>query len=68
MPTILFETEHFPFEKQSGPGQIQTQDLCRPRLFRYLQAKLAGNAVKFEFIMNQDISDSVKQVVHTKKV
>ena len=29
-PTILFETEHFRFEK-TGPRQIQTQDLYRPR-------------------------------------
>ena len=27
-PTISFETENFPFEKKTSPGQIRTQELC----------------------------------------
>ena len=41
-PTILFETEYFPFEK--NPGQIRTHHLYRPRNIRYLQANLGANA------------------------
>ena len=59
-PSILFETEYFPFEKKTGPTQIPTQDLCRPRHNRYLQARVAGNAKKFEFTMNQDTNDTFK--------
>ena len=65
-PKILFETEYFTFEK-AGPGQIRTEDLCRPRHIRCLQAKMAGNALKFEFLMSHDTSDSVKQVINPKK-
>ena len=31
----LFEPEPLPFEKKIGPGQMLTQDLCRPRRIRY---------------------------------
>ena len=37
-PTILFETEYFPFEKKTGPTKIRTKNLCRPRHIGYLQA------------------------------
>ena len=30
--------------KKTGPGQIQTLDLCRPRCIRYLETKYAGGA------------------------
>ena len=68
-PTILFERENFRLKKKTGAGQVPTQDLRRTRHFRYLQAKLAGNAYKFELIMNQDTNastDFVKLVVNTK--
>ena len=47
--TILFETENFPFEKKTGPAQIQTHGLCCPRQLNYRQAKCAGDAKKFEY-------------------
>ena len=49
--------------KKKGPGQIRNQDLCRPRNIRYFQVKLTGNAYKFEFIMNQDTSNSSDSVI-----
>ena len=48
-----------------------TQDLCHPKQNSYLQAKVAGNAKKFQFIINQDTSDSndsVKHVGITEKI
>ena len=53
-----FETEHLPFEKKTGPGQIRTQSLYRPRHISYLQAKLPGNAKKFEYIMKHGRDES----------
>ena len=29
----FFKQHQLPFEKKTGPGQIQTQDLCRPGVF-----------------------------------
>ena len=52
-PKTLIETEYFPFEKKTGPLQIRTQDLCHPSRIRYLQAKCARNAKKFEFYVSQ---------------
>ena len=66
-PTILFETEYFQFEEKTSPTQIRPRDLCRPLHNRYLHAKVAGNAKKFELFMNQDTNDSVKQVVDPEK-
>ena len=66
-PTVLFETVYFRFEKRSL-GQIQTQNFCLSSDFRFLQVMLARNAKKFEFIMNQYTSDSVKQVVNPKSL
>ena len=66
---ILYETENFCLRK-TGPGQIRIEDLGRPKHIHYLQAKLTEKAWKFEFIMNQDTSDStdfVKLVVNPKK-
>ena len=57
-PTILFETEYFLFEKKTGPGQLQTQDLRAPRHNSYLYAKLVENAKKPEYIMNQGRDES----------
>ena len=57
-PTILFETEHFPFETKTIPGQIRTQEHCSPRYIPYRQAKLDATAEKFEIMVNQDTSDS----------
>ena len=39
--------------KKTGFGQIQTQDLCRPRRIRYHHAKRAKDTTNFECIMNQ---------------
>ena len=58
-PTILFDTEYFPFEKKTGPGQIRTQDLCRPRHIRYLQAKLFGKTAQ-TFVRTRPKNSSIK--------
>ena len=40
-PTILFETDYFPFEKKTCLSQVRiTQDPCPPDHIPYLQAKL----------------------------
>ena len=49
-------------KKKTGPSQIRTQDLCRPRHIRYLQAKTAGNAKKIEYIMKQGRDESKRPV------
>ena len=36
------EVDKLPFELKTGPCQIRTQDLCRPRYFRCLQTNFAG--------------------------
>ena len=51
-------------KKKTGPGQNRNQDLHRPRVILYLQAKLAGNAKKFEYIMKQGTDES-NQVLWT---
>ena len=65
LPTNIFQTENFPFEKKTGPGQIQTQGLCCSGHTPYLQAKLAGNALKFKLIMNKDTNDSIDSVTRS---
>ena len=67
MAVFFLKQKIFHLKKITSPGQIQTPYLCRPWLCSYLQAKMDGNAKKFELIMNQDTSDSVKQVVKPKK-
>ena len=65
---LFFETDYFPFEKKTGPGQIQTQDLSiRLRRVRYLQVKWTGNA-KFEFIIKQGTikEEASRRVLGTK--
>ena len=53
-PTMLSETEYFPFKKFiKSPGQIRNQNLCRPSRTRYLQANLTQKAKKIEYIMKQ---------------
>ena len=49
-PIFFFETEQLPFEKKTGPGQIQTMDICRPRRIRYTRLN-AQETTKVEFIM-----------------
>ena len=58
-PTILFETEYFPFKKEKEPNNIRTQAVGCPRHIRYLHINLAGKAWNFELIENQDTNDSV---------
>ena len=48
----------FRLKKKAGPGQIRTQENCRPRHIRYLQAKLTRNDMKIEYIMNQGSDES----------
>ena len=70
MAVRFFETEYFPFEKKTFSSPIGTQDFCRYRHIRYLQANLTANAQKFEFNMSKDTNDafdSVK-VVNPEKV
>ena len=45
-PTILSETQYFPFEKKTNRSWSESPH-WRPRQIRSLQAKLAGNAKKF---------------------
>ena len=52
---LIFETKYFPIEKKTGPGQIQTHDLCRLRRIRYLQTKRAGDVKKIDFVMTHVI-------------
>ena len=40
-------------KNKTGPGEIWTQDLRRPKHIRYLQAKLAWNVKQIEYIMNK---------------
>ena len=65
MADNFFETEYFSFEKKTGPGQIRTQDMCRPKNIRYPQAKLTGNVKIFEYVMKQGRDDS-RRVLWTK--
>ena len=68
-PTTDKQTNNWPtnffFEKKTSPGQTRTQDICRPRHIRYLQAKLPRNAKKFEYIMKQG-KDESRRVLWTK--
>ena len=54
-------------KKKTGPGQIRTRDLCLPRLIRVLQAKLAGNAKKFEYKVEMTPYDSCELSFFTGK-
>ena len=51
-PTILFETEYLPFEKKNSSCQIRSSELFRPKRISYLHAKCAGDANRYEFILN----------------
>ena len=37
-PTIFIKNRKFPFQNKTGPGQIRTYGLCRPRCSCCLQA------------------------------
>ena len=67
----FFEPQYLSFAKKTGPRQIRTQTLWRPRRIRYHQAKCAKGTTKFEFIMNQGTTTSpmspVDKEVNKKK-
>ena len=69
-PSVFLKQNISRLKKKTFSSPIGTQDFCRYRHIRYLQANLTANAQKFEFNMSKDTNDafdSVK-VVNPEKV
>ena len=57
-PTMFSDRNIARLRKKTGPVQIRTQDLCRPRRIRYFQTKHAEDAQKLNSLRAKRPSDS----------